>query len=234
LECVELAPLTAELIDRYARLDSATVSNAIETFGVRLRNEGFADGSLRCLTPSLPPVVGYAVTARIRCSSPPPVGHSYHDRTDWWNFIVSLPAPRIVVVQDVDEHPGFGAFVGDLHASILRALGCIAYVTNGAVRDTDAVGATGFQMFASRAGVSHAFAHVLDFGGPIEIAGLRVATGDLLFGNAGGVLSVPDAIAEDIPRVAAEMLNTEKQVIAFCRSPRFSIEGLRELVRGLE
>ena len=229
-----MALLTAELIDQYARLNSATVANAIETFGLRLRNEGFADGSVRCLTPSLPPVVGHAVTARIRCSSPPPVGHRYHDRTDWWNFIVGFPAPRIVVVQDVDERVGFGAFVGDLHAAILQALGCVAYVTNGAVRDTDAVGATGFRMFASHVGVSHAFAHILDFGGPVEIGGLPVATGDLLFGDAGGVLSVPDAIAGDIPGAAADMLNTEKEVIAFCRSPRFSIERLRELVRGLE
>src|SRR5581483_9151427 len=104
------------------------VSNAIETFGVRLRNEGFTDRRIHCMFPQLPPVIGYAVTATIRCSTPPPVGHEYADRTDWWNHILKTPAPRIVVVQDVDDTPGLGAFVGEVHADILRALGCVAYV----------------------------------------------------------------------------------------------------------
>jgi regulator of RNase E activity RraA len=228
-----LALLTAELIDQYRRLNGASVANAIETFGGRLRNEGFADSSLRCQTPGLPPVVGHAVTARIRCSSPPPVGLSYHDRTDWWNFIVSIPSPRVVVVQDVDERPGLGAFVGDLHATILRALGCVAYVTNGTVRDVGAVRDMGFHLLASSAAVSHAFAHILDFGEPVEIAGLPIATGDLLFAGTDGLVSLPASIVAEIPRAALAMQLKEEQVSEFCRSARFSIEGLRELVRDL-
>ncbi len=225
--------LTPELIDRYRRLDGATVSNAIERFDVRLRNEGFADGALQCLTPELPPVVGHAVTARIKCSSPPPVGHRYHDRTDWWNFIAGVPPPRIVVVQDVDERPGFGAFVGDVHATILQTLGCVAFVTNGSVRDIAAVRGIGFHLFASRPAVSHAFAHILDFGERVEIAGLPVATGDLLFGDRDGLLALPAAIVEEIPTAAAAMLAKEELVFEFCRSGDFSIKGLRELVRDL-
>jgi 4-hydroxy-4-methyl-2-oxoglutarate aldolase len=228
-----LTVLTRELIAQYRRLDGASVSNAVEAFGVRLRNEGFADGSLRCLTGALPPVVGHAVTARIRSSSPPAVGHRYHDRTDWWNFIASVPAPRIVVVQDVDERPGFGAFVGDVHTAILKALDCVAYVTNGSVRDVAAAREAGVQLFASHAAVSHAFAHILDFGGPVEIAGLPIATGDLLFGDDAGLLSLPASIADQVPRAAEEIRMKETQVIAFCRSPQFSIDGLRELVRDL-
>ena len=145
--------LTPELVDRYRRLDSASVSNAIETFDVRLRNEGFADGRLRCLFDDLPPVIGHAVTARIRCSAPPPVGHSYHDRTDWWNYILTVPAPRVVVVEDADERPGVGAFVGEVHANILRALGCVGYATNGiGARSSTASARLGFQLFASGLG----------------------------------------------------------------------------------
>ena len=39
-------------------LDSCVVANAIETFHDRLRNEGFADGGVRCLFPELDPLVG--------------------------------------------------------------------------------------------------------------------------------------------------------------------------------
>jgi regulator of RNase E activity RraA len=232
-ECAAVSVLPPDLVDHYARLDSASVSNAIEGFEVRLRNEGFADGRVRGLFADLPGVIGHAVTARIRCSAPPSVGHSYHDRTDWWNYIVSVPAPRIVVVQDIDDHPGLGAFVGDVHAHILQALGCVAYVTNGSVRDLDEVRARGFQMFASGPAVSHAFAHIVDFGQPVEVGGLAVSTGDVLFGDAGGLLAVPAELIARIPDAVDHLHSKEAHVIAFCRSSEFSIDGLRTLVRDL-
>jgi 4-hydroxy-4-methyl-2-oxoglutarate aldolase len=225
--------LTPELIDRYRALDTPSVSNAIETFDLRLRNEGFADGRLRGLVPGQPPVIGHAVTARIRCSAPPPVGHRYHDRTDWWTYIASVPAPRLVVVQDLDERPGLGAFVGDVHAHILHALGCVAYATNGTVRDLDEVRTLGFQFFASGAAVSHAFAHIVDFGQPVEVGGLAVSTGDILFGDGSGLLSVPPSIVEDVPEAAERLRRKESGIIALCRSAEFSIAGLRTLVRDL-
>jgi len=225
--------LTRELVDQFRQFDSASVSNAIETFDVRLRNEGFADGRIRCLFPDQPAVVGHAVTARIRSSAPPPVGLSYHDRTDWWNYIISVLPPRVVVVQDLDDHPGLGAFVGDVHAHILQALGCVAYATNGTVRDLNDVRHLGFQLFASGPAVSHAFAHIVDFGQSVDVGGLAVSTGDVLFGDAGGLLSVPPALVSEIPRRIDFMHSKEAHVIAFCRSDRFSIDGLRTLVRDL-
>jgi 4-hydroxy-4-methyl-2-oxoglutarate aldolase len=222
-----------ELVAALRGLDSCTVSNVIETFEVRLRNEGFARADVRCLFEDLPPTVGYAVTARIRSSAPPPVGHSYNDRTDWWNHILSVPEPRIVVAQDVDERPGLGAFIGGVHANILRALGCVAYVTNGSVRDLAAVQMTGLQMFAGSVAVSHAFVHLLDFGEPVQVGGLTVNPGDILHGDRHGLISVPEAIAADIPRAAADMLVHRRRVIEFCRSSEFSLERLRTLVKEL-
>lgn len=214
-------------------IDGATMANAIERFDVRLRNEGFADFTIRCLFDERRPVVGYAATARIRCSSPPPVGHVYHDRTDWWTYILSVPAPRFVVVQDVDERPGFGAFVGEVHANILAALGCAAYATNGTVRDVAALRDVPVQVFAAGTGVSHAFAHIVDFGQQVAIGGLTVGTGDLLFGDRHGLQSVPPDLVDRLPAVAADLLAQEDQIIQLCRSPQFSLEQLRKLVRSL-
>lgn len=228
-----MSVLTPELIAQYESLNGPSVSNAIESFDIRLRNEGFVDGRIRCLFPNHPPVIGYAVTARIRCSAPPPVGLSYHDRTDWWNYIVSVPPPRIVVVQDVDERPGVGAFVGDLHAIILQALGCVAYVTNGSVRDLEEVGRIGLQFFAPLVSISHAFAHIVDFGEPVDIGGLGVATGDVLFGDGDGLVQVPSSIVSQVPEAAARIRTKEERIVALCRSPQFSIDGLRALVRDL-
>jgi 4-hydroxy-4-methyl-2-oxoglutarate aldolase len=226
-------PIPKHALSALRALSGTDLANAIECFDRRLRNEGFADSSIRCLRSDHRPSVGYAVTARIRCSSPPPVGHRYHDRTDWWNYIVTVPAPRFVIVQDIDDRPGLGAFVGDVHANILRALGCTAYATNGSVRDLDAIGLIPFGLFAPTIGVSHAFCHIVDFGEPVEIGGLSVGSGDLLFGDRHGLQTVPLDLVERLPAVAANLKAREQTVIRFCQSPEFSLEKLRHLVRSL-
>ena len=227
-------PLMLDKIEALARLDTCTVANTIEEFHVRLRNEGFCDGSVRCLSPDLPPVVGYAVTAKIRCSVPPAIGHSYHDRTDWWDSILRTPAPRIVVLEDVDDPAGRGAFVGEMHANIIRALGCVACITNGAVRNLPVAESLGLHVFAPSVVVSHAFAHLISLDTPVEIGGLRIHPGDLLHADHHGVLMIPHEIAAEIPAKAAEISLRRKQVIDFCWSPGFSVQGLRNLTRGIE
>jgi regulator of RNase E activity RraA len=225
--------LRAELVDAFRGLDTCKVANAIEAFDVRLRNEGFANSSVRAVFDDLPPAIGHAVTARIHGSTPPPVGHTYYDRTDWWNYILSVPPPRVVVVEDADDRPGIGSFVGEVHANILKALDCVAYVTNGSVRDLPRVRALGFQFFAPCVSVSHAYVHMIEFGRPVTVGGLAVASGDIVFGDRHGLLNLPEQIVEQIPAAVERMAASERAVIALCQSPDFSVERLRMLVRDL-
>jgi len=223
--------LRPEDFEALRRLDTCTVANAIETFEVRLRNEGFADATIRCLFPLLNPMLGYAVTAKIRCSGPPPDGHAYLERTDWWNHITSIPAPRVVVIQDIDHKPGSGALLGEVHVNVLSALECVGAVTNGAVRDLHAVASMGFHFFARNVAVSHSYVHIVDVGVPVELGGLKIQPGDLIHGDCHGVLSVPGQIAADIPAVAARLAEKERKLIGLCRAPDFSLEKMRRAVK---
>lgn len=227
-------PLSPELLGQLRKLSTCIVASAIETFDVRLRNTGFANCSVRCIFPELPQLVGYAVTARIRSADPPMEGHSYYSRPDWWRHIHTIPEPRVVVVQDVDNPPGLGASVGEVHANILIALGCIGIVTNGAVRDLRAVQATGFQMFAGNVSVSHAYAHVFDFGGTVEVGGLEVKPGDLIQGDIHGVQTIPAEIAARVPSAANNILVKRRALIEICRSSDFTVEKLSDAVKRLE
>jgi 4-hydroxy-4-methyl-2-oxoglutarate aldolase len=226
--------LNPDQLEVIRRLGTCAVSNAIETFDIRLRNEGFADAGVRCVFTHLPPILGYAVTGRIRSSTPPPVGHIYHDRTDWLDYLLTVPAPRIVVIEDIGPKPGLGAFVGDVHAAIQKALGSVGAVTNGAVRDLEALEKTGFQVFAGNVAVSHAFVHMVDFGGPVEVGGLQVQSGDLILGDRHGVLTIPQQIAAEIPARAQCIAHRERRVIDFCKSVHFSLQELRKLIRELD
>lgn len=208
-------------------LDTCTVSNAIERFQVRLRNEGSISGAaLRCMFPTLPPVLGYAVTGKMRSSSAPIAGQAYHENMNWWRYVASMPEPRVMVVEDADEQPGAGALFGELHAVIGLALHCVAYVSNGTVRDLPQVEALGFQLFARGAAVSHMYAHISEFGEPVEIGGLKIAPGDLIHGDRHGVHIIPLSIASEIPAMAHEVLAEERRLKDYCRSPQFSLDGL--------
>ncbi len=224
------APLLPEQLEALRRLDACLLANAIETFHERLRNEGFVDHTVRCLFPRLQPMIGYAATIKIRGSAPPTADGFYPRRTDWWDYVLSLPAPRVVVVQDTASRPGLGSLVGAVHMNILRALHCVGIVTNGAVRDIPAAESAGFHLFAGSVAVSHAYVHIVDIGKPVEIGGLKINSGDLLHGDLHGVQSVPLDIAPRIPESAARIAAKEQALIALCRSPEFSLAKLRAAV----
>jgi 4-hydroxy-4-methyl-2-oxoglutarate aldolase len=221
-------------LEELRKLDACSVANAIEKFGVRLRNSGFADSSVRCIFEDFPPMVGYAATIRVRTSDPPMDGDSYYYRLDWLDHLSTVPPPRVLVIEDLDRQPGLGAFIGEVHANILQAMECVAVVTNGAVRDIDGVRALQFQMFAGNLSVSHAFAHLFDFGGPVEVGHMHVQPGDLLHGDRHGLQTVPLEIAQKVAAVARRMSNEEREIIELCQSSAFTLEKLRSAVGALK
>lgn len=224
--------ITPAILEELRELGTCAVSNAIEHFKVRPRNEGFTDSSIKCMFPRRRTIIGYAVTGRIRADIFPIADGTpeFLDRTDWWDHVLSVPEPRIVVLQDIDSHPGRGSFWGEVHANIHLRLGCVGAVTNGAVRYVDQIRPIGFQVFAGGVTVSHGYVHFVDFGKPVHVGGLQISGQDLLLADQHGVLLIPPEIAADIPAVAREMEAQKRTIVQFCQSAAFSVEGLRKLV----
>jgi regulator of RNase E activity RraA len=188
------------------------------------------DGSIRCLFPKLTPMLGHAVTLKIRGASPPTGAPTYLEGTDWWDSVLSVPAPRVLVVEDISSDPGLGALLGEVHVNIIRRLGCVGAVTNGSVRDLPAVEDLGFPFFAGTLSVSHSYVHIVETGQPVVVGGLTVQSGDILHGDRHGVQSIPREIAAEIPAVAARLTAQNRALIALCRSADFSLEKLRKAV----
>ncbi len=227
------AQLTSEDLDALRNFDTCMIANAVEKFNVRLHNTGFTDGTIRCIFEDAPAMVGHAFTARLRSGEPPIEGGTFHDRSDFWNRLMEVPAPRILVLEDTDRPPGRGAFIGDVHAAILKALGCVGYCTNGAVRELSAVRASGIQLFAGNVAVSHAYAHIFDLGVKVTVGGLDVSPGDLLHGDRHGLLTIPLEIARKVPEVASRLQVNEHKVVEFCRSSAFSVAKLSQVIRNM-
>ena len=226
-------PLSSDQINQLRSFDTCVISDAIETFGVRLRNEGFATAGFRCLFKNFPPLVGYAATCKVRSADPPMVGSRYVERTDWWKHITSVQSPRVVVMQDIDEHPGTGAFLGSVHVNIFKALGCVGAVTNGAARELPGIEASGFQVFAGRLALSRAYVHIVEFGGPVEVGGLKIQPGDLIHGDRHGIITIPPDLAIELPAVASKIMEKKRQVIELSKEPGATVQALGQALREL-
>lgn len=213
--------------------DTCTIANAIERFGVRLRNEGFTRPGLTCVTGEAT-LLGYAATCRVRSANPPMTGNRFLERTDWWSAIETLPAPRIAVIEDLDAEAGWASCVGEVHAAILQAFACQGVITNGAVRDVPAARNLGFPMFARAIAVSHGYSHMVDFGGPVDIFGLRIHSGDLLLADCHGVVSIPKQIAAELPPAAESIRRHEQRIVQVCQEKEFSPERLRRAIEDTD
>jgi 4-hydroxy-4-methyl-2-oxoglutarate aldolase len=228
------ASLSQAQLELLRGLSGSVVASSIESFHVRLSNTGFTDSSIRSMFDDRTPIVGYAATLRIRTSEPPMEGGDYYKGTRWWDHLLSVPEPRVVVIEDLDKLPGRGAFVGEVHASILVALGCVGLVTNGTVRDVDRIQPTGFRMFARGPSVSHAYAHVFEFGKKVTVSSMDVEPGDLIHGDRHGVQTIPLEIAARVPAVAEVVMRRRQQFVDLSRSPNFSLETLRQAIQETE
>jgi 4-hydroxy-4-methyl-2-oxoglutarate aldolase len=221
--------LPHDQLDALRRFDTPTLSNAVETFALRSRAEGFADSQTRCMFPNLPRMVGYAVTAKISARTEPAGGVVSSGFGALYEHARSQPEPRIVVVQDLDAPDSCGSLWGEVHAIIFGALGCAGTVTNGLVRDLPEVEAVGFRYFAAGIGVSHAYVAVEEVGCEVRVGGLTVKPGDLLHADVHGVLAIPAEIAEQLPRAADDLIARERQLIAWVRSAEFDPTRIVEM-----
>ena len=224
--------LTPEQLEALRRLDACTLANAIETFHERLRNEGFADRTHPLSVPAAcrrcsatPPRSRFADRRRRRLAALTPTGPTGGTTS------CLVPAPRVVVVQDVATRPGLGLTARRSAYEHPAALGCVGAVTNGSVRDIPAAESLGFHLFAGSVSVSHAYVHIVEIGTPVEIGGLKIQSGDLLHGDLHGVQSIPlDIAAADSAGRRRKSPPRSRTLIALCQSPEFSIEKLRAAV----
>ena len=220
------------MIHALRKISSPSIANAIETFNVRPRNQGFMSSEIRCLFPELGPLVGHAVTAVIRAEPQPLEGHR-SSTFGWWDYVLSIPAPRVIVVHDLDEPRGQGAQWGEVQANIHKALGAVGAITDGSVRDLDEVRALGFQFAAAHVSVSHAYVHMVDFGLPVKLGGLWVKPGDLIHCDQHGAVTIP---ADLVPKVADAVRRVEadeRKIIEVCQSREFSADKLKDLYKQI-
>src|SRR6266700_5745148 len=150
-------PIDLKLLAQY---DTPTISNVIELFEVRPRNEGYMDARIRACFPEMPPIVGYAATATMRCALPRRAGDVYGSLDEQVARFSELPGPPIVVFQDLDDPPVAATF-GEIMCTTYKSFGAAGLITSGAARDLDQVRRIGFSAFSNGVICSHGFSQIV-------------------------------------------------------------------------
>jgi|TARA_Y100000310_G_scaffold253589_2_gene260481 regulator of RNase E activity RraA len=221
-----LTNVTPEQLEALRDIPTPAIANAIETFNFKPRNQGFMGPEINSIFPDMGGMIGYAVTGHIRANAQPSDRMSVK-RVDWIDEILKIPAPRVIVLEDLDYPNPIGSFWGEVQGNVHTKLGCVGTVTNGGVRDLDEMEEMGFNAFAAAILVSHAYIHLTDAGQPVNVGGLEVSSGDIILGDKHGVISIPPELAADLPAAVKAVEDREQEIIGLCKSPDFSIEKLK-------
>jgi regulator of RNase E activity RraA len=219
-------------LDFLRALDTPTVCNLIEMVAPERRGTGYTVRHLLCPFPELPPIVGFAKTVTIRARDKVPLGDAGYmrKRLDYLDYVAGAPQPAILVIEDLDEPPGYGAFWGEVQSNVHKALGCLGVVTNGSVRDIPMI-ADGFQLLAGSISPSHAYVHVVEFGTDVNVHGMTAASGDLIHADRHGAVVVPqDRVAAMKP--ALQTLSArEARIIEAARVPGANIASIKAAMK---
>ena len=141
-------------------------------------------------------------------------------------------SPSVVVIEDIDEVPGYGAFWGEVNTNVHYGLGCLGLVTNGCIRDIPD-SQEKFQMLAGMINPSHAWVHVVDWGASVTIHGMDVNEGDLIHADMHGAVVIPDESAEGVIEAAKVIAAKERILINAAQQPGFNMEKMREAWKGM-
>ena len=208
--------------------DTPTICNGLELIVPERRAIGFTVEQMVAADRALPPIVGLARVGMIRAKEAPRGATA--NRLDWYDYVEQADLPTIIVLQDLDDRPGYGAWWGEVHSAVHKALGAQGCVTNGSFRDLDML-APGFQIIGGRVGPSHAHVHMVDFGTPVDVFGMNVIHDDIIHADFHGAVVVPAEAVRKLPEAIALCMRREKVILDLCASSSFSAAALREAVK---
>ena len=219
--------IAPEILDKLRQYDTPTVLNVIELFDVRPRHEGFLNGEIKACFPEMAPIVGYASTATFQSATEPAEGDAYSNLADQVGvFDEELPAPRIVVFEDIDPEP-CGATFGEVMCTVYQNFGCVGLITSGGARDLDQVRALGFPCWSSSVISSHAWCRIVDTHVPVRVGGCEIRPGELLHADCNGVAIVPAEAAAEIALGCELLVEAEETVMGYARSENPNVAGLK-------
>lgn len=205
-------PLEAATLEALASVSTATVTTQLMARGLR---NTFLQG-LTALNPARRRMVGEAFTLRcIPAREDLDVLSVYQDYDHPQRRAVESVPPGGVLVIDCRGQTR-AASLGNILATRLLRRGAAGIVTDGAVRDSEGFASLDLPTFAAGAAATTNLAqhHVVDMQLPIGCAEVPVYPGDIMLGDADGVVCIPRHLVAEVAAAAVEQERVEEFVQA--------------------
>jgi hypothetical protein len=231
-----LPDAAAHALQSLTAWDTPTICNALEIVAPARRAMGFTRRPVVACFPAMKPVVAFARTALIRSREPHPRDRDSATkiRLGYYEHIAAEPLPSLAVIQDIDApDTGFGAFWGEVQTHVHAGLGCAGVITDGSVRDLDAM-APDFMVLAGSIMPSHAHVHLVEFGGTVSVFGMVVSANDVIHADRHGAVVIPYDAIEKLPDAIDLLTRRERVIIEASKRPGFSIDRLRQAFKEQE
>lgn len=201
-----------EVLELLRRASTATITTQLFSRG--LRNTYLA--GLRPLNPGRAGFAGQAYTLRyIPAREDLDKLDVFQDYDHPQRYAIEhVPAGQVLVMDCRGDTRAASA--GHILATRLSVRGVAGLVTDGALRDTPEIAGLDLPTFSAGASatVNLARNHAVESQVPIGCAGVPVYPGDVLVGDAEGVVCVPQELAAEIAEPAAEQERLEEFILA--------------------
>ena len=198
-----MSQMNPETRARLAGVSTATLCTAMFKRG--LRNQFIQD--VRPLNATLPNMVGPAFTLRyIPAREDLNTIKVFEDRAHPQRVAVETCPEGAVLVMD-SRKDARAASAGSILVTRLMKRGVAGVVTDGGFRDSPEIAELGFAAYHQRpsAPTNLTLHQALDINAPIGCGDVAVWPGDVVVGDAEGVVIIPAGIADEIAEEAVEM-----------------------------
>ena len=203
------AGVDRETIERLQRISTATLTMVLLKRGIR---RTWMRGPAPVF-PDAPRVVGPAFTVRfVPAREDLATPESYAKAHSFRDAIERCPAGSIMVIDGCRSHEA--ATLGDILIARLKVNGVLAAVTDAPVRDIAEIRKVGLPVFSAGAAAPPSITGLVyaGYGELIGCGDVAVAPGDLIVGDADGVVVVPRALAEEVAAAGLEQERYERFV----------------------
>jgi 4-hydroxy-4-methyl-2-oxoglutarate aldolase len=227
-----------EIIARLEKIDTPTISNVVATYPrsdncMKLYDawygEWYTDSTIHCIYPEMGPKVGHVATV-VFCER----SEKFTGMGRWAlpEHIDKTKKPVVLIAEqqfppELDNRVGL---FGEIMTTQYKALGVIGVITNGPMRDIDAIKPLNFQYYSTGVTPGHGDFIVKAVGVPVKVGGMIVMPGDMVHMDMHGAVKFPAEKIEEILERAEKLLENEGATMKIYKDPEFSLKKWKQTV----
>jgi len=202
------ATLSDDVREQLARSGTSNISNCLLKRGLRntflLGVQGVAENQ--------PVMVGQAFTVRFIPAREDLDSMALYARDDGLHrrAIETCPPGAVLVLATGGDNRS--AVMGDMMALRLKVRGVAGVLTDGGYRDLPGIRASGLPCFqrSTSGPATPIWLHPVEWGTPVGCAGVAVYPGDVVVGDAEGVVIIPQHLVQEVAEEAAANADYEQ------------------------